>query len=378
MPPLTATLWLPGSGPADPAQRRGQGHAVLLTAEVFRQGDVQIESSTRPFSFFLFIPAEIRVGEAGVAVQGYGEHVRAVEEDVLGAVAMMVVDVQHRHPPVPAQALSRRGRGVEIAEPSENPPFRVVPWRARLLSLEQSRDGNQANVVHSGVVFTGVEQEVSDFQSLGRGNLLQVSDVPGVGTAGGLDFHCIQHPAGLDPLVQPLAKSSARSKACSMLWEQSLGCPDAVEFEGHLGAHVRRPTNEESDGEYSITIRYHTEPHLLAWAESEVRAAHLRRNEHMLLDGDNIEIHSGIDYWFTPKGTSTKVAKPWKQFLITLSAIFPLTIVVPWLFESGMKDIPTFISFIGTKLLVATTIVWPVVYVIMPRYTRLVAKWLYK
>jgi hypothetical protein len=43
-----------------------------------------------------------------------------------------------------------------------------------------------------------------------------------------------------------------------------------------------------------------------------------------------VEIRTGLEFWLTPSDSEQKHAKTYKQFLITWSAIFPLTIFVPW------------------------------------------------
>jgi hypothetical protein len=54
--------------------------------------------------------------------------------------------------------------------------------------------------------------------------------------------------------------------------------------------------------------------------------------QHLLQDdGDQAEIKTGLEFWFRPPGSDQKRAKPYKQFLITLSVIFPLTMLIPWL-----------------------------------------------
>lgn len=97
----------------------------------------------------------------------------------------------------------------------------------------------------------------------------------------------------------------------------------------------------------------------------------------MLLESEGLEFQTGLEYWFTPSGGKTVHARPYKQFLVTLSAIYPLTIVIPWLLRpvlrlDGIHRLPALHGFIVTAF-----IVFLMVYVIMPRYTRLVAKWLF-
>lgn len=148
-------------------------------------------------------------------------------------------------------------------------------------------------------------------------------------------------------------------------------------FEGHLGAHIIRPANNARECLYTTAVRFDTEENLLAWANSDTRAAHLKRIEHILLDGDNVEIHSGIAFWFTPQESPAQV-RPWKQFLVVLSAIYPLVIVIPWLLEPLFGMLPKTGYFWLSKLVGSMCITGLMVYVIMPRYTRFVANWLYR
>ena len=86
-------------------------------------------------------------------------------------------------------------------------------------------------------------------------------------------------------------------------------------------------------------------------------------------------IETGIDFWFTPQGQPQ--ALRWKQWLVTTSVIWPLTIVVPWLLAPVFAAVP----WLGTggvrQGVVAALVVALVVYVVMPRYVRLIAGWLY-
>ena len=97
-----------------------------------------------------------------------------------------------------------------------------------------------------------------------------------------------------------------------------------------------------------------------------------------LLDADgDYTIRSGLDFWFTPPGAGVKVPLRWKQFLITWSAIYPLVlgvplVVVPVLRRFGVPD-----NRFLTILLVTATVVFLMVYVVMPRYTRFVRQWLF-
>lgn len=145
------------------------------------------------------------------------------------------------------------------------------------------------------------------------------------------------------------------------------------QFPGYLSTDVIRPVTGHDT--YTVIIRFAGIAQLTEWMESDIRREYLQRIEHALEKGDRYEIRSGLDFWFAPP--AAKPPRRIKQFLLTLSAIFPLTIVVPWALGPvlGGDGLP---AFLAGKALVATVIVYLMVYVIMPPYTRRVAKWLYR
>lgn len=141
-------------------------------------------------------------------------------------------------------------------------------------------------------------------------------------------------------------------------------------FPGYLATDVIRPAGGHSS--YTVIIRFAGVDALKAWMASDARRKQLQHIEHALEKGDRYEIRTGLDFWFSPP--AVKPPKRWKQFLLTLSAIFPLTVVVPWAMLPWLNGVPMLL----TKLLIAAVIVALMVYAIMPRYTRLVSKWLYR
>lgn len=152
--------------------------------------------------------------------------------------------------------------------------------------------------------------------------------------------------------------------------------PAAQRFVGHLGVNIIRPA--EGSNTYTIVLRFDTEEHLQVWLESAVRKRFVDRVGPILVDGDRIDIMTGLEFWFTPATAGQKHAKPFKQFLITLSVIFPLTLIVPMLWKPVFHALPWLSHYVPSNFVVAVTIVFLVVYIIMPRYTRLAAKWLYR
>src|SRR5262249_51370561 len=132
-----------------------------------------------------------------------------------------------------------------------------------------------------------------------------------------------------------------------------------------------------SHSSYTILVRFDSHESLLAWVNSDTRKELLARAAPFLVESEGLEIHTGLEFWFTPSTAVAIHARPYKQFLITLSAIYPLTVALPWLLRPALA----MAGLQGDSALqgLATTalIVFLMVYIIMPRYTRLVARWLF-
>jgi len=144
-------------------------------------------------------------------------------------------------------------------------------------------------------------------------------------------------------------------------------------FPGYLGREIFRPT--QGTRTYTSIVRFDATNNLNAWVESETRKSFVSRVSDLLEKGDVHEIRTGIDFWFTPEGV--KPPKPWKQFLLTLSAVYPLSLIIPRLLSPLFSIAPLMGRPYIRGLLIAATLTALLTFVIMPRYTRLVKKWLY-
>jgi uncharacterized protein len=94
-----------------------------------------------------------------------------------------------------------------------------------------------------------------------------------------------------------------------------------------------------------------------------------------LEQGDQVEIRSGIDFWFTPEGV--KPPKLWKQFVLTASAVYPLSLIIPLFLSSLSKLVPALGNELVMAFLMAIILTGLLTFGIMPRYTRLMKRWLY-
>lgn len=145
---------------------------------------------------------------------------------------------------------------------------------------------------------------------------------------------------------------------------------------GHLDWHIVRPIRGLTET-YTMVIRFDTEANLKFWLNSSARAELIKKVEPLFVKGDDFFVSSGLDFWFTPPGARAQVPVRWKQYLATWSAIYPLALgvplgVVPLLKKLGASHQPLLNTFAVTGV-----VVFMMVYIVMPRYTKLIKRWLF-
>jgi uncharacterized protein len=151
--------------------------------------------------------------------------------------------------------------------------------------------------------------------------------------------------------------------------------PVAQQFAGHRGVNVIRP-HGGSDA-YTIVLHFDSVGNLHKWLSSDIRGRLIEKIRPFLRADEDVEIQTGFEFWFTPTAGG-KHARPYKQFLVTLSAIFPMTVIVPWLLQPLFARLPVLTLPLVGQFVVAAIIVGLMTWCIMPYYTRLIARWLYR
>jgi antibiotic biosynthesis monooxygenase (ABM) superfamily enzyme len=158
-------------------------------------------------------------------------------------------------------------------------------------------------------------------------------------------------------------------------WLGEIG-PICRSWPGHLDWHIVRPIAGLTET-FTVVLRFDTRQHLQDWMQSPDRARLIQKVQPLLVSGDDFYIRSGLDFWFTPAGAEAKLPVRWKQYLVTWSAIYPLVLGVPLVVAPALRAIGVPDSHLLTTLVVTGTIVFLMVYVVMPRYTKLLQKWLF-
>jgi hypothetical protein len=150
----------------------------------------------------------------------------------------------------------------------------------------------------------------------------------------------------------------------------------AAEYPGHQGVHIIRPP--AGGNEYSILIRFASVADAEHWTSSADRQRLLAEIADAFEREDQYQIEPGIEFWFTPPSPAQKKPAPWKQWLITTSVIWPLTMLIPPLFQPLFAAVPILGTWGISHGIIAATIVALVVFLIMPRYVHAVSRWLFE
>ena len=146
---------------------------------------------------------------------------------------------------------------------------------------------------------------------------------------------------------------------------------------GHLDTHVVRPIAGLT-ATFTVIIRSRATADLEAWINSPQRARMIDKAASLLVTGDDFFIRSGLDFWFSPEGAKATVPVRWKQFLLSWSAIYPLVLGTPMLVVPALARLGAPSNLYFNTLCVSGSVVFLMVYVVMPRYTKLVQRWLFR
>ena len=119
---------------------------------------------------------------------------------------------------------------------------------------------------------------------------------------------------------------------------------------------------------------------LRMWSDIPLRRVRQRlvaRVRPLLLDDEDIDIRTGLEFWFTPPRRADGTQSPTSSSSSRCRVIFPLTMIVPWLLRPLFAWLPVLTTPGVQHLIVAALIVGAVTWLVMPHYTRLVSRWLY-
>lgn len=164
-------------------------------------------------------------------------------------------------------------------------------------------------------------------------------------------------------------------KGCEERFEQlsTAMSNTAATFPGHLGSTMLRPSSPE-DPEYRIVFKFASPQDLQRWQESPDRLRHLENFEDILTAPAETEIISGMVAWFTlPSQNPVQPPPKYKMTLVSWLALYPSVTLIFLLFGGLLESVPLLLR----TLLITGVLMLLMSYVLMPRFTRWFAFWLY-
>lgn len=150
----------------------------------------------------------------------------------------------------------------------------------------------------------------------------------------------------------------------------------AASFEGHLGAQLVRPGDEQGayDSLYHIVLAFDSEAHLKLWQDSPARALGLAAAAPFIEGEALVRQVSGLAHWFRPPAGTKQVAPPrWKVAVVTWVGIFPTVYALFILLSDLLASWPPFPRFMLLTAIAVTLMTW----LIAPQLTRLFKPWLF-
>jgi uncharacterized protein len=147
----------------------------------------------------------------------------------------------------------------------------------------------------------------------------------------------------------------------------------ASEFPGHLGTNIFRSPDSDLH-EYRIIFKFDHLSNLQRWEDSDVRRHWLDLAAPLTEGEADVRVITGLETWFTLPVKKAILPPPrYKMATISWLAIFPLINSINFLFASLLDLLPPLIR----SLTLSVILVFLMTYVVMPRMTKLFARWLY-
>ena len=143
----------------------------------------------------------------------------------------------------------------------------------------------------------------------------------------------------------------------------------AARFPGHLGATWLRA--EGTRHRYYTIVNFADEDRLRTWLRSSEREERIGRlagiaKEHR--QGDT----TGLETWFSLPGEAVPSPPRWKMVLVTLVAVYPISLLL-----QGLAPLTQSAPLWLRGLMFPVVMVPTLTYLVMPRLSRLLRRWLY-
>lgn len=187
------------------------------------------------------------------------------------------------------------------------------------------------------------------------------------------ETHWSNHPGDEGPVTVSVSRKVKPGSEAE--YEQCVSdlVSAAADFKGHQGATILRPSSATND-EYVIIYRFDNYTNCQGWEQSEVRAQLLKNLEGLVEGEASTQQGTGLEFWFTlPELPAHKPPSPHKMAIVLIGIVYALVLGLNLLLKPLLGPLPSAI----TILIVVVLQVLLMTYVIMPRVTVLLKRWLF-
>lgn len=155
-------------------------------------------------------------------------------------------------------------------------------------------------------------------------------------------------------------------------WLTRLTQGAARDFPGYLGAEFHRPATPQAA--YRCLFRFDSLAHLEAFETSAFRARMLEEGADLFAADAVWDRMTGLEFWFDPPaGTTVPQPSPHRMALVLVAVVFALVLVLNLTLGLVMQGWP-----LPLRVLAMVTIqIGLMTYVIMPRLTPRIARFIY-
>jgi antibiotic biosynthesis monooxygenase (ABM) superfamily enzyme len=140
---------------------------------------------------------------------------------------------------------------------------------------------------------------------------------------------------------------------------------------GFLGVQMIRPA-DTSTPIYVNVVGFDSYAHLHAWEQSDLDERQARLSPNIVEELEVVRFE-GMELWFRPPGTAVRTPSRNKMALVLIPVVMAIVAVVQPILRRLLGS-PPMIERIAISSIIQVVLL---TYVIMPRVTRLLARWLY-
>jgi len=149
---------------------------------------------------------------------------------------------------------------------------------------------------------------------------------------------------------------------------------EALAFAGYLGTEVHPPAPGARVPEYTNVFRFDSVEHLKAFEHSEVRSRYLAEVVDYVEADSTWRETTGLEFWFTPpKGTVVAQPSRLRMALVTMAMLYLVVMTVGRVLGVYLGVLPLALR---TLVIIAVQVLL-MTYVLMPRATRALSRWIY-